>query len=286
MKGLTNYFQHEFDWIRAWPFVIAHGFGVYGIYLLSIDWTHNVWLWWAAFLYAVRMFSITAVYHRYFSHRSYQTNRLFQFIFALLGVMSVQKGPLWWAGWHRHHHRYSDQPKDVHSPRQRGFWYSHIGWVLARKTNYAPVVKDPDLNTSEIRFLDQWHYLPPIVLGTIMFYIGGMPSLCIGFFLSTVFLWHGTFFVNSLAHVIGTQRFATGDDSRNNFWLAFLTCGEGWHNNHHQFQWSVRQGLFWTEIDVSYYILKFLSLLGIVWDLKIPTSELVQKTMQEKPGGL
>lgn len=286
MKGLKYYFQHEFDWIRAWPFVIAHGFGAYGIYLLATDVKQYSWLWWAAFLYAVRMFSITAVYHRYFSHRSYQMGRVCQFFFALLGVMSVQKGPLWWAGWHRHHHRYSDQPEDIHSPRQRGFWYSHVGWVLARKSNSPPIIKDPDFNVPEIRFLDQWHYLPPIALGTAMFLIGGIPGLCVGFFLSTVCLWHGTFFVNSLAHVVGTQRFLTGDDSRNNFWLALLTCGEGWHNNHHQFQWSVRQGLFLKEIDMSYYVLKLLSYVGIVWDLKTPNSELIRKTIKEKPGGL
>ncbi len=285
MKGLFNYFRKEFDWIRAWPFLIAHGAGGYGAIMVMRDWGYSAWLQWAVVLYAVRMFSITAIYHRYFSHRTYQMHRVTQFLFALLGVTSVQKGPLWWAGWHRHHHRYSDQPEDVHSPRQRGFWYSHVGWILARKTNRAPEINDRDFNVPEILFLDRWHYVPPFVLGTLMFLIGGWPGLFIGFFLSTVMLWHGTFFINSLAHVVGSQRFATGDDSRNNFWLAMITCGEGWHNNHHQFQWSIRQGLFPWEIDVSYYILTILSWFGIVWDLKRPNWEMIQKALQKKPGG-
>ena len=238
----------------------------------------------AAVLYVVRIFAITGIYHRYFSHRTYEINRVTQFFFALLGVISVQKGPLWWGGWHRHHHNYSHHPEHVHSPRQRGFWYSHLGWVLARKSNKAPIIEDPELNVPEIRFLDHWHYLPPIVLGTLMFLAGGWSGLCIGFFLSTVILWHATFSINSLAHVIGTQRFPTGDDSRNNFWLALLTFGEGWHNNHHMFLNVERQGIYWWQIDVSDYILTVLSWFRIVKNIKRhPSPEIIHKLMIKQP---
>jgi stearoyl-CoA desaturase (delta-9 desaturase) len=228
-------------------------------------------------LYLVRMFGVTAGYHRYFSHRSFKTSRAGQFFFALLAMSSTQKSVLWWAALHRHHHLHSDQEEDVHSPVHRTFFYSHVGWIFDKKHDTTRVDDVPDLaKFPELMFLDRHQLLPGIALGIICFLIDGLPGLFIGFFLSTVFLYHGTFFINSLAHVHGNQRYVTGDDSRNNWWLALITLGEGWHNNHHAYQRSTRQGFRWYEIDITYYALKALSWTGFVWDLGVPPAEVVR----------
>ncbi len=231
----------------------------------------------AVTLYVVRMFGVTAGYHRYFSHRSFKTSRVGQFLFAFLAMSSAQKSVLWWAALHRHHHRHSDDPEDVHSPVHRGFFYSHVGWIFDKKHDATRVEEVPDLTKyPELVFLDRHQLIPAIVLGVLCFLIDGWPGLFIGFFLSTVFLYHGTFFINSLAHVHGNQRYVTGDDSRNNWWLAIITLGEGWHNNHHAYQRSTRQGFRWYEIDITYYLLKALSWVGFVWDLGEPPVEVVR----------
>ena len=234
-------------------------------------------LWVAAALYFVRMWAITAGYHRYFSHRSYKTSRVTQFLIALLGQTSAQRGTIWWAAVHRHHHLYSDTPEDVHSPRHHGFWYSHVGWV------FNPKNWEPDYGTvrdltqyRELVILNRLNYLPAFLLGFGMWLWGGWPMLVVGFFWSTVALYHGTFAINSLAHEVGSQRYLTGDDSRNNFLLALVTLGEGWHNNHHHYQSSTRQGFRWWEIDISYYVLRVMSWFGLVWDLRAPPKEIVQ----------
>ena len=217
----------------------------------------------AVTLYVVRMFGVTAGYHRFFSHRSFKTSRAGQFLFALLAMSSTQKSVLWWAALHRHHHRHSDQEEDVHSPMHRGFFYSHVGWIFDKQHDATRVDEVPDLaKFPELRFLDRHQLLPGVALGILCFLIDGLPGLFIGFFLSTVFLYHGTFFINSLAHVHGDQRYVTGDDSRNNWWLAVITLGEGWHNNHHAYQRSTRQGFRWYEIDITYYALKAMSWVG------------------------
>jgi len=227
-------------------------------------------------LYAIRMFALTAGYHRYFSHRSYKTSRLFQFLLAVLGSTAMQKGPLWWAAHHRRHHRYTDLEGDIHSPVMNGFWWSHIGWVISRK--YEPT----DWNAiqdfaryPELRFLNEYHMIPGIALAIGCFLLGGWQMLIWGFFVSTVLLYHGTFSVNSLSHMWGSRRYKTGDDSRNNFWIALWTGGEGWHNNHHHYMASVKQGFFWWEVDFSYYILRLMSWLRLVWDLRMPPQRLL-----------
>jgi len=227
-------------------------------------------------MYWLRMFALTGGYHRYFSHRSYNTSRTFQFILGLLGCSAVQKGPLWWSAHHRRHHRFTDQEGDVHSPRRNGFWWAHIGWVLS--TRYEPTDLDGVRDFSrfpELRWLNNWHVLPAISLAMLCFLIGGWQGLVWGFFVSTVALYHCTFAINSLAHMFGRRRYATGDDSRNNLLLALLTGGEGWHNNHHHYMSSVKQGFFWWEIDGTYYVLRALSALGIVWDLHLPLRRLL-----------
>lgn len=227
-------------------------------------------------LYVVRMFGITAGYHRYFSHRSFKTSRAFQCVLAFLAMSSAQKSVLWWAALHRHHHRHSDLEDDVHSPLHRGFFYSHLGWIFDPKHADTRVDEVPDLaKYPELRFLDKHQLIPAIVLAVVCFLIDGWPGLLIGFFASTAVLYHGTFFINSLAHVHGSQRYVTGDTSRNNWWLAVITLGEGWHNNHHAYQRSTRQGFRWYEVDITYYVLTALSWVGITWDLGEPPREVV-----------
>ena len=237
-----------------------------------------------ALTYALRMFAITAGYHRYFSHRSFRTGRVFQFVLAVLGASSLQKGPLWWAAHHRHHHLHSDDEHDLHSPEQDGFWWSHIGWILSDAHNDTDFEGIPDFaRFPELRWLNRYHAVPGILLAVVLFVAGGWPAVVWGFFVSTVLLWHATFSVNSLCHLFGRKRFATSDDSRNNWWMAIFTLGEGWHNNHHHYMASARQGFFWWEIDVSYYTLRLLSVFGVVWGLRQPPKRLLARADSPAP---
>ena len=221
--------------------------------------------------YVLRMFAITAGYHRYFSHCAFKTSRAFQLVLAVLGTASMQNGPLWWASWHRHHHKHSDTTRDAHSPRHGGFWHSHIGWVFDGKHDSPDYSNVKDLTRyPELRFLDRHKWLPLVGYGVACFAIGGWAAVVWGFVVSTVLLFHATCFINSLAHVWGSRPYATADTSRNNFLLALLTLGEGWHNNHHHYMSSARQGFRWWQVDVSYYALRVLSALRIVWRVREP----------------
>ena len=221
--------------------------------------------------YVLRMWGITAGYHRYFAHRTFRTSRAFQFVLALLGVFAMQNGPLWWASWHRRHHKHSDTERDAHSPVQRGLWHAHIGWFLDGSHDHPDLSNVKDLSRyPELRFLDRHKWLPLVGYALVCFAIAGLPGVLWGFVVSTILVLHATMLVNSLGHVWGTRRYATSDDSRNNALVAFLTMGEGWHNNHHHEMSSTRQGFRWWELDVTYYALKALSWLGIVWDLRAP----------------
>ena len=229
-------------------------------------------------LYYVRMFGVTAGYHRYFAHRSYRTSRWFQFVLAWLAMSSTQKGVLWWAGHHRTHHQHSDEAGDVHSPKLDGFWWSHVGWILSTRYNQTDWARIKDMASfPELRWLNRWWLLPPVTLAVGLYLLGGWSWLIWGFFVSTVLLWHGTFTINSLSHVLGSRRYPTTDTSKNNWYLALLTMGEGWHNNHHHYMSSVKQGFFWWEFDATYYVLKVLSWLGIVWDLRQPPREMLAR---------
>lgn len=228
-------------------------------------------------LYFVRMFAITAGFHRYFSHRSFETSRGFQFFLAFLSQTSLQQGVLWWSAKHRHHHKYSDTPEDVHSPSVHGFLFAHLGWIFAKQRGQADYDLVKDLSQyPELRWLDKHKHLPGVLLGVACFLVGGWPGLFVGFFLSTVLVYHGAFAINSLAHVFGRQRYLTGDDSRNNWLLALITMGEGWHNNHHYYQAATRQGWRWWEIDITYYILTVFSWFGLVWGLKSPPADVLE----------
>jgi stearoyl-CoA desaturase (delta-9 desaturase) len=271
------------EWARIVPFILMHA-----VCLCTI------WVGWspvavtvAVVGYFVRMFAITGFYHRYFSHRSFKTSRAAQFIFGVLGASAVQRGPLWWAAHHRHHHAYSDRPEDVHSPLQHGFIRSHMGWFLTRKGFTPDLRRVRDLmQFPELRWLDRFDILVPVALAVTLFVVGvllenfapdlgttGWQMLVWGFFISTVACYHGTYTINSLSHVFGRQRYRTGDTSRNNWLLALVTLGEGWHNNHHHYPSATRQGFYWWELDITYYVLSVLSWFGIVWELKpVPVS--------------
>jgi stearoyl-CoA desaturase (Delta-9 desaturase) len=255
------------------PFFAIQLAAVAGIFWLGWSWKGALL---ALALYYVRMFGVTGAYHRYFSHRTYRTSRAFQFLLAVLAMTSVQKGVLWWASHHRLHHRNSDQPDDVHSVLQDGFWWSHVGWIVSKKYDATDLSKVKDLaRFPELRFLDRFHVLVPIAYATTLYLLGGTWALFWGFFVSTTLLWHGTFTINSLTHVFGSQRYVTTDNSRNHLLLALITMGEGWHNNHHYYQRSVKQGFFWWEIDLTYYVLVVLSWFGLVWDLHKPPPHVV-----------
>jgi stearoyl-CoA desaturase (delta-9 desaturase) len=227
-------------------------------------------------MYFARMTIVTAAYHRYFSHRSFKTSRWFQLLLALGAQSAAQKGVLWWASHHRWHHKYSDEQPDVHSARLRGFWYSHLGWILSPAWNATAEDRVSDLaRFPELRFLnrDGISLLPAVLLAVVCALIGGIHGLVWGFFVSTVLLWHGSFSINSLSHMFGRRRYQTSDDSRNNWALSIITTGEGWHNNHHHYQSSANQGFRWWEVDTTYYFLRLLALCGLIWDLRRPPSD-------------
>jgi stearoyl-CoA desaturase (delta-9 desaturase) len=239
------------------------------------------WSWRGAALalgaYFVRMVVVTAGYHRYFAHRAFKTSRAFQFVLAVAAESAGQGGVLWWASHHRWHHRTSDTALDVHSPRRRGFWHSHVGWLLVDEFQtdlglVADLAKYP-----ELRFLNHVsvHVLATAALALAFLLLGGAHGLVWGYMVSTVLLWHGSFAINSFAHLFGKRPYATDDDSRNSWLLALLTTGEGWHNNHHHYQSSANQGFHWWQIDVTFLCLRLLERLGLVWELRRPPPEMV-----------
>lgn len=266
------------DWARVIPFLAMHA-ACLAVLIVGFSWTAFAV---ALALYLLRMFAITGFYHRYFSHRSFKTSRVGQFVFGLIGASAVQRGPIWWAAHHRHHHLHSDQPADVHSPVQHGFLWSHMGWFLSRRYFKADLSRVKDLmRYPELRFLDRFDIAVPVLLAVGVFALGAVlhrtapqlgtnawQMLIWGFFVSTVAVYHGTYTINSLSHVFGRQRYDTGDGSRNNAWLALITLGEGWHNNHHHFPSSARQGFYWWEFDVTYYVLKLMACCGLIWDVR------------------
>ena len=265
------------DWLRIIPFIGLH------LACAAVIWVGVSWVAVAVAVlsYVLRMFAITAFYHRYFSHKSFRTGRIRQFLFGVAGASATQRGPLWWAAHHRTHHRTADTEDDPHSP-QHGFWWSHIGWFLSRRHFATDLEAVPDLaRYPELRLLDRFDVVVPVLYAAGLWLLGdwlatakpgwgtsGGQLLVWGYFISTVVLVHVTVMINSLAHKVGRRRYATGDTSRNNWWLALLTLGEGWHNNHHHFPGSARQGFYWWEVDISFYGLKLMQWLGLVSDLK------------------
>ena len=265
--------------IRHYQFGAVAGFAALHLAAIGVFFVPFRWQYLGLLLamYVMRMFGVTAGYHRYFSHRSYKLNRFSQFLLAVLAQSSGQKSVLWWAAHHRRHHRHSDKQPDVHSPGLRGFWWAHAGWVISNDyDNYDPGLIRDFGKFPELRWLDRYHWVPTVLLGAAIYLFGGLGAFLWGYALSTVLLYHATFCINSLAHVWGTRRFDTADESRNNFALALITLGEGWHNNHHRFMHSCRQGILWWEVDFTYYGLRILNWLGIARELRgvrLPHSE-------------
>ena len=266
------------DWLRVIPFIGMH-LACIGVFWVGFSW---VALGVSAALYALRMFALTGFYHRYFSHKAFKTSRAVQFLFALIGAMCVQRGPLWWAAHHRNHHRHADTARDIHSPVLRGFLWSHMGWFLTPRGFRTDWESIPDLRRfPELRLLDRFDIAVPVALAVCLFFFGrwlqhahpalgtsGGQMLIWGFFVSTMVLFHATVTINSLAHRFGSRPYDTADNSRNNWLLALITFGEGWHNNHHHFPGAARQGFRWWELDFTYYLLRALAACGLVWDLK------------------
>ena len=273
----------EIDWLRATPFAAIH---VGCLFALETG-ISAVAIAFALFLYAARMFFITAFYHRYFSHRSFKVARVTQFLMAVLGCTCGQRGPVWWAGHHRKHHMSSDGLNDPHSPKIRGFWFSHTLWFLTRGTFVTPSHRVRDwLYFPELRILEKAEWLPFILLGAACYGLGevlaahaptldtsGAQMFVVGFLWSTVLLYHATYSTNSIAHQYGSRRFVTNDGSRNNAWVALFTLGEGWHNNHHRFPASAKQGLMRWELDPTWWGLRALASIGIVRDLKTVSAQ-------------
>jgi stearoyl-CoA desaturase (Delta-9 desaturase) len=282
--------EPAFRWSRTSSFFFLHG----GCLLVLLTGWSPAAVLIAIALYWARMFLITAWYHRYFSHRTFQTHRWSQFLFALLGATCMQRGALWWAANHRHHHKLSDQPKDLHSPKQSGFWWSHAGWLMSDSSMPTDYKIIPDLaKYPELVWLNRFDWVGSALMALFLWGLGtwveqAMPQwktsaaqvFVWGFFISTTVLFHGTCTINSLSHLFGSRRFQTTDTSRNNPLLAIITLGEGWHNNHHFYQGSAKQGFYWWEYDVSFYVLKVLSWLGVVWNLH-PVPEFVYRRAGE-----
>ena len=271
--------EDKVDWVRAVPFILLH------LACIAVLWVGISWIAVAVAvaLYLVRMFVITTFYHRYFSHRAFKTSRFVQAMAAFIGATAAQRGALWWAAHHRHHHLESDTEHDLHSPRHRGMIMAHCGWFLTDRAFNAPSKLTRDWNRfPELVWMDRFCLVPPILLLVMMFGLGyvlnayfpglgtsGWQMVIWGFCISTVVTYHATYAINSLAHRFGSARFKTDDDSRNNFWLALLTLGEGWHNNHHHYPASARQGFFWWEIDISYYMILGMRFLRLVHDVRM-----------------
>ncbi len=292
--GAGDHARESIDWLGNVGYFILH-MGCFAIFLVGVS---PVAVGVAFLLFVVRMFAITGIYHRYFSHRTYKTSRAFQFLMAVAGCSCVQRGPLWWAAHHRHHHAFSDEVEDRHSPRLLGFLRAHMGWFLTKSASKTGTHYVRDWTKfPELVWLDRFHVFAGIGLGVSVYFLGvalerfapslgtnGWQMLVWGFLVSTVILYHATYTINSLAHQFGSKRFATGDDSRNNFWLAIITLGEGWHNNHHHYPSSARQGFYWWEIDFTYYTLRLLERVGLISELRpVPAPVLERDRVDRTP---
>lgn len=281
----------KIQWLRVTPFILMH-FACVAVFFVGVS---PVAIIFAFAFYLIRMFAITGFYHRYFSHKSFKTTRFIQGLFAIIGASSTQKGALWWAAHHRHHHRHADTDEDVHSPVNKGFLWSHMGWFLSDKhfATQHHLIRD-FAKYPELVWIDRFALVIPVIFAVAIYFIGEWirhvaPSLGVdgwqlvvwGFFVSTVCLTHATLLINSLAHKWGNQKYDTGDESRNNFLLAIITLGEGWHNNHHYCPGTVRQGFHWWQIDITYYLLKIMSWFGLVWDLKLVPKKAYQQPSEK-----
>jgi stearoyl-CoA desaturase (delta-9 desaturase) len=252
--------------ITSIPFFGIHVAAFVGVFVVDF---HPSLIVWAVLGYVVRIWAVTAGYHRYFSHRSFETSRLFQFLLALLGTLAMQKGPLWWAAHHRWHHQHADTDVDIHSPNLKGLFWAHMGWILCDKYKETELERVSDFaRFPELVWLDKGALVPPTIMLAALYVFGGPGVFVWGGLLATVLSWHGLFCANSLTHLYGTKRFPTIENSRNNALFGLLVLGEGWHNNHHYYPGAARQGFVWWEIDLTYYGIKLLEAVGILRDVR------------------
>ncbi|HMK30555.1 MAG TPA: fatty acid desaturase [Terriglobales bacterium] len=212
-------------------------------------------------------------YHRLLTHRGYQTYKWVEYFFTTCATLALEGGPFFWVATHRVHHQNTDKEGDPHSPHDGGFW-AHMGWIITGRAMHNNSIEVlpyvPDLRKDKFHtWISKWHWVPITVLGVVILAIGGWQYLMWGIFLRTVVGLHSTWLVNSATHMWGTQRFLTGDSSKNSFWVAILTFGEGWHNNHHAHPQSARHGLAWYEVDINWYGIWCLQKLGLAWDIKL-----------------
>ena len=289
-ESVRSHEADRIDWLTNLPFIGVHACCLC-VFLTGVT---PVALLVGLATLLTRMFSLTAGYHRYFCHRSFKTTRAFQFVLAWLGAAAAQRGPLWWAGHHRLHHRHADTDEDIHPPGVKGFAWAHAGWVMSTRNEATRFELVPDLaEYRELRWLDTNHYVAPLSLGVVLFALGqwlavaypqlgtsGWQLVVVGLFCSTTVLYHVTFAVNSIGHRFGRRRYETDDASRNSLWLALPTAGEGWHNNHHRYPASERQGFYWWEIDMTHYGVVLLSWLRVVWDIRGPGPTVLHKGLQ------
>jgi fatty-acid desaturase len=265
--------RDKLNWLTASVMVAFHILAVAALFVFSWQALFvSLFLYWMA-----TGLGISLGYHRLHTHRSYRTPKLLEYFFAICGTLTLEGGPLFWVATHRVHHQYSDHEGDPHTPRDGGFW-AHMGWILfgeghhsdtALMSKYAPdLAADPFY-----RLLNTYHYVPLVVLGLVLLAVGGWPLVLWGVFLRVVVGLHATWLVNSATHMWGRRRFNTRDDSRNSWWVALLTFGEGWHNNHHAYPTSARHGLAWYEVDLSWLSLRLMRLFGLARDIRVARVE-------------
>lgn len=267
--GRPVYSKARINWITAAIMVALHLVAFWALF-------HYTWQNLLAALvlhWVVVGLGISIGYHRLLTHRGFKTSKPFEYFLAMCGSFALEGGPVFWVATHRVHHQHSDGPGDPHTPRDGGFW-AHMGWVLFgdREFNKTPISSKyaPDLAGDPFYcWLTDWHWVPMTVVGLLMIAFVGWGMAAWGMVVRIVAGLHFTWLVNSATHMWGSRRFDTRDDSRNSWWVALLTFGEGWHNNHHAHPVSARHGLAWYELDISWLTLRLLSFLGVVWNVKV-----------------
>ncbi|MBI1790784.1 MAG: fatty acid desaturase [Acidobacteria bacterium] len=259
----------KINWLTTTVLVVFHLGAVAALFMF--DWKAVLV---ASFLYWLAIgCGIGMGYHRLLTHRSYKVPRFIEQFLAICGTLTLEGGPIFWVATHRLHHQNSDKPGDPHSPRDGAFW-SHMGWIMLGESKHSDTRQmsryTPDLSKDPFyRWLNSFHYVPLVILGLTLLAVGGVKMMMWGVFVRVVVGLHSTWLVNSATHMWGRRRFRTTDDSRNNWWVALLTFGEGWHNNHHAHPNSSRHGLAWYELDLTYVQIRLLELFGVARGVKV-----------------
>jgi len=273
-------FDEPISWVTTFFMTAFHIGAIAALFMFS--WKALILL--LVLLWVAGSLGIGMGYHRLLTHRGYKTPKWVEYFLTTCATLALEGGPFFWVAVHRVHHQNTDVEGDPHSPRDGGFW-SHMGWIITGRVMHnsnanALLPYIPDLRKDKFHtWISKWHWVPMVVLGVVLLAVGGWQFVMWGIFLRTVIGLHCTWLVNSATHIWGSQRFITGDTSKNSFWVAVLTFGEGWHNNHHAHPQTARHGLTWWEIDLNWYGICFLRFFGLAWDIKTPKF----KANQEAP---